>query len=387
MIYLWLLCVCCVLFVWSSSFLWNACLFCMFSIWLMQCLLCDLCGAYGFLKAFYQICVFVFCLILCVLEQSLNNVFVVHVWLQILLHVLFEECFLVALFCWLFRLKAFQNANRMDFVHLWMVYFGLLRWSTRKCKHTDCGEAGFLLKTSQNNPWFLLNLRVSEFSWVKPEMLQCASGPCPLTSWVGSTGETELDMSDIANVWNWIWMGWNRWWLWNQDLAAPLRWPMQAMQGEFASHCLLGFGKVQFRQFFARTWNFFDCWIYGLATAILPWSLQASECEHQMSAIWHGLINAWPIMDSCHGPCRRPSVPPLNLDAAKFLGCEKKSAFALRRGAVFTGPGWWRVMLQAPLSDSKHSPPDSHDVWKWRPSQANWSWSWPLKYALQMKCI
>lgn len=145
------------------------------SIWLMQCLLCDLCGAYGFLKAFYQICVFVFCLILCVLEQSLNNVFVVHVWLQILLHVLFEECFLVALFCWLFRLKAFQNANRMDFVHLWMVYFGLLRWSTRKCKHTDCGEAGFLLKTSQNNPWFLLNLRVSEFSWVKPEMLQCAS--------------------------------------------------------------------------------------------------------------------------------------------------------------------------------------------------------------------
>lgn len=45
----------------------------------MQCLLCDLCGAYGFLKAFYQICVFVFCLILCVLEQSLNDVFVVHV--------------------------------------------------------------------------------------------------------------------------------------------------------------------------------------------------------------------------------------------------------------------------------------------------------------------
>lgn len=60
---------------------------------------------------------------------------------------------------------------------------------------------------------------------------------------------------------------------------------MQAMQGEFASHCLLGFGIVQFRQFFARTWNFFDCWIYGLATAILPWSLQASEYEHQMSAI------------------------------------------------------------------------------------------------------
>ena len=51
---------------------------------------------------------------------------------------------------------AFQNSNRMDFVHLWMVYFGLLRWSTRKCKHTDCGEAGFLLKTSENNPWFRL---------------------------------------------------------------------------------------------------------------------------------------------------------------------------------------------------------------------------------------
>ena len=180
---------------------------------------------------------------------------------------------------------AFQNANRMDFVHLWMVYFGLLRWSTRKCKHTDCGEAGF----------FAENIPKQSLVPVEPACLRVfmsetwtavCLGPCPLTSWVGSTGETELDMSDIANVWNWIWMGWNRWWLWNQDLAAPLRWPMQAMQGEFASHCLLGFGKVQLRQFFARTWNFFDCWIYGLATAILPWSLQASECEHQMSAIW-----------------------------------------------------------------------------------------------------
>lgn len=51
---------------------------------------------------------------------------VLHVQLQILLHVLFEECFLVALFCCLFPLNsslfAFQNANRMDFVHLWMVW-------------------------------------------------------------------------------------------------------------------------------------------------------------------------------------------------------------------------------------------------------------------------
>lgn len=131
------------------------------SIWLMQCLLCDLCGAYGFLKAFYQICVFVFCLILCVCVCWSN------VWTMCLLYMFNFR------FCYMFFLRNVSWLLYFVGCSVWthpldiclpkcqphgfrpsldgVVYFGLLRWSTRKCKHTDCGEAGFLLKTAQNN--------------------------------------------------------------------------------------------------------------------------------------------------------------------------------------------------------------------------------------------
>ena len=133
----------------------------MWCLWVFKGLLSDLC----FCFLFDFVC----------LEQNLNDVFVVHVQLQILLHVLFEECFLVALFCWLFRLKSSLGHLPSKMLTAWISsisgwcgVFWLVKVIHQKVQaHRLWGGRVFaenIPKQSLVPPGSMLNLRVSEFS-------------------------------------------------------------------------------------------------------------------------------------------------------------------------------------------------------------------------------
>lgn len=177
-------------------------------LWVFKGLLSDLCFCFLFFVWFHvfgaksERCV---CCTCSTSDSATCSFWGMFLGCSILLVVPFE------LLPWTF---AFQNANRTDFVlgeTLWhwirpSLVWCILAWGDppESASTPTVGRQVFAPKTIPGSCWSCVSQSFHE-TWNAAVCL----GPCPLTSWVGSTeGETELDLSDIANVWNWIWMGW-----------------------------------------------------------------------------------------------------------------------------------------------------------------------------------